>query len=459
MRDDEFSPRSRRRLGALHWLAIIGGSVILLAIIVLVWSKVSLTRSVEAELARIRMSGEPTSAMELEDYYQRPPADRDATGTWLTAFSAFDGPEFREAAQELPIVGTGESPIPLPPETWAQLESAERLLDKYQNSLQLLHDAAEKGGDARYPTDFRRGFQMNLNHVNSMRVAARMLALECQVRAHRADPGGAARSIRAIFSFARSLENEPLIISQLVRMACDSIGRQQLREMLSVVGFPKDDLIRLQTDLRNNHYDKGLQRGLVGERVMGIIAFRNPGLVGMSRPQAVAWSLTRGTDFRAYLEFMNDTIKAARQPFPGALREAERAEADVMRRINGASRLARARYALTALMKPALKAAFIATARNTAQKRAAEVAISLELYRRAQGTLPTALDQLVPEFLPRVPTDPFDGQPFRYVARGREFVVYSVGSDRTDDGGKADEQNRPDVVFRVEAPREEKVPQ
>ena len=95
MRDDEFPPRSRRRLGALHWLAIIGGSVILLAIIVLVWSKVSSTRSVEAELARVRMSGEPTSAMELEDYYQRPPADRDATGTWLTALSELDGPEFR----------------------------------------------------------------------------------------------------------------------------------------------------------------------------------------------------------------------------------------------------------------------------------------------------------------------------------------------------------------------------
>ncbi len=62
------------------------------------------------------------------------------------------------------------------------------------------------------------------------------------------------------------------------------------------------------------------------------------------------------------------------------------------------------------------------------------VAIALELYRRRHGSWPSSLDALVPELLPEIPPDRFDGRPLRYRLIDDKPVVYSVGADRDDDG-------------------------
>ena len=64
------------------------------------------------------------------------------------------------------------------------------------------------------------------------------------------------------------------------------------------------------------------------------------------------------------------------------------------------------------------------------------VAVALELYHRGNRQYPTALSELTPDLLPRVPLDRADGQPLRYHASAGRFVLYSIGSDRRDDGGR-----------------------
>ena len=66
---------------------------------------------------------------------------------------------------------------------------------------------------------------------------------------------------------------------------------------------------------------------------------------------------------------------------------------------------------------------------------AAKVVVAAELYRRKTGQRPESLDALVPEFLPSVPTDPFDhGAALKYdVGRG---IVWTVGVDRNFNGEK-----------------------
>lgn len=61
--------------------------------------------------------------------------------------------------------------------------------------------------------------------------------------------------------------------------------------------------------------------------------------------------------------------------------------------------------------------------------------IACRLYEARQGRRPEQLDALTPEFLPRVPCDPFDGKPFRYVRE--RALVYSVGMDLKDSEGVA----------------------
>lgn len=74
-------------------------------------------------------------------------------------------------------------------------------------------------------------------------------------------------------------------------------------------------------------------------------------------------------------------------------------------------------------------------ARGEFELFAAKVVVAAELYRRKTGHRPESLDALVPEFLPSVPTDPFDhGAALKYDAeRG---IVWTVGVDRNFNGEK-----------------------
>jgi hypothetical protein len=51
--------------------------------------------------------------------------------------------------------------------------------------------------------------------------------------------------------------------------------------------------------------------------------------------------------------------------------------------------------------------------------------------------LPETLAELTPTYLPTVPVDMFDGGPLKYRVEGDSFIVYSIGNDYLDDGGRA----------------------
>jgi hypothetical protein len=60
------------------------------------------------------------------------------------------------------------------------------------------------------------------------------------------------------------------------------------------------------------------------------------------------------------------------------------------------------------------------------------------------------LEDLVLQYLPAVPRDPFDGQPLRMAAGPEGLLLYSVGKDGVDDGGDdPDGRGEPDVAIRL----------
>jgi hypothetical protein len=67
----------------------------------------------------------------------------------------------------------------------------------------------------------------------------------------------------------------------------------------------------------------------------------------------------------------------------------------------------------------------------------ARVACALERYRLAHGNYPETLAALEPQFIQNAPVDIFSGQPLKYRrADDGKFILYSVGWNEKDDGGK-----------------------
>lgn len=93
-----------------------------------------------------------------------------------------------------------------------------------------------------------------------------------------------------------------------------------------------------------------------------------------------------------------------------------------------------ARFLFIPLLMPPLSRVGTQPELVTQERDAVCVAIALELYRRHHGSWPSSLDELVPQLLPEIPPDRFDGRPLRYRLIDDNPVVYSVGADRDDDG-------------------------
>ncbi|HVU09543.1 MAG TPA: hypothetical protein VHG89_13500 [Verrucomicrobiae bacterium] len=75
-------------------------------------------------------------------------------------------------------------------------------------------------------------------------------------------------------------------------------------------------------------------------------------------------------------------------------------------------------------------------AETEAARRILITAIALERYRGKFGSYPETLAKLAPEFLKVIPPDFMDGQPLRYRLVDGHFILYSVGLNCVDDGGK-----------------------
>jgi hypothetical protein len=66
------------------------------------------------------------------------------------------------------------------------------------------------------------------------------------------------------------------------------------------------------------------------------------------------------------------------------------------------------------------------------------VTLALQAYHAEHGHYPAELAALVPAELTHIPTDPFTaGQPLHYKLTDQRYLLYSVGPDGIDDGGKA----------------------
>ncbi|HEX5446662.1 MAG TPA: hypothetical protein VFW87_22780 [Pirellulales bacterium] len=446
---------NRRRLkpGVVLLAAVLLLILLFLAALAVGWLLAK--QRVRAEIERIRAAGEPVSPEDLEAFYFRPPADRDATQLWLDAIEPFAGPQFVAAKKDIPIVGETAEELPSAGEPWPRQPAVESFLAEYGESLELMHRAAQLGGAARYPIAFADGYQMTLDHLQRLREGARLLLLESEIAARHGDAPAAADAIQAMFAAAHSLKNEPTLVSQLVRLALDGMARDQLQRRLSDSHFTDDRLAAIDRQLAMCDYEAAFHRAMLATRVESFTFFSDPASLGTQAPSAAS-AVFRPGDQAVYLRLMRKLIEAFQigSDLSGSMSDVEREVAEL-----GRTPLAHLRCPLSLLALPAMQPCADALNRGAAYRDSARVAVAVERFRLRHAEPPKTLDALIPEFLPEVPLDPFDGQPLRYRLDAGEYAVYSLGADLIDQGGQADDSPQPgmppDLVFRVplEQPR------
>ncbi len=105
---------------------------------------------------------------------------------------------------------------------------------------------------------------------------------------------------------------------------------------------------------------------------------------------------------------------------------------------------------LAGSLLPAQEKFMVSKCRENVRVAATQTLLALKCYKLKHGSLPSTLNDLVPEFLAKVPLDDFDGMPLRY--SGENKIVYSVGPDLIDSNGQEkDAAKKPlDIPFKIE---------
>lgn len=118
------------------------------------------------------------------------------------------------------------------------------------------------------------------------------------------------------------------------------------------------------------------------------------------------------------------------------------------RKMDERARLAQGPYSRTADAAPAgialidktmdmpLPQVWYKWCQTSVNNRLLATALALRAYKLDHGSYPPALAALVPAYLPSIPNDPFTAGPLRYRTTANDYVLYSVGPDGIDDGGK-----------------------
>jgi hypothetical protein len=104
-------------------------------------------------------------------------------------------------------------------------------------------------------------------------------------------------------------------------------------------------------------------------------------------------------------------------------------------------------YLFVLLLTPACDKFLNRVAGSDADRDGVFLGLALELYHREHRQWPQSLDQLSPQWLPAVPLDPITGKPLHYQVVNDRPIVYSVGIDGDDDGGRVpvDTAGKPDA--------------
>jgi hypothetical protein len=107
---------------------------------------------------------------------------------------------------------------------------------------------------------------------------------------------------------------------------------------------------------------------------------------------------------------------------------------------------------LIALMMPAASKLQDSVDRATQTQDNLTVAFALAWYQLEHGRYPENLDALAPKYLPRVPSDLFSGKALVYRPSENGYLLYSVGINGIDEGGRTQEDNPPGDDLSVRLP-------
>src|ERR1035441_10605285 len=350
---------------------------------------------------------------------------------------------------ESPEGKTNGFPIAVQPQTPAA--DVLLALSGFNPAIEELRQACQRPS-ARMPLDYDSGFDgvgELLPWLANVKRCGQLFQLRILAELDNGQSQQALEDVKLLLQVNDSLRGQPYLISHLVRMAVMAIALQPVYEGLAQRRWSDAQLMELEQVLARQDFLADFEFAIKGEKVFVIEAFEKQRITRESKQleehSGTNKIVTISYRFMPSAYFYQNELNFAqmhqrfivplvdltnRVVVPAALRQAQAAVQSETKHYSY--------YKVQALMVfPAISKAVMKFATIQAQMDLARLACALERHRLAHGEYPETLDTLAPQFIAKVPHDIINGQPLHYRrSEDGKFVLYSVGWDEKDDGGK-----------------------
>lgn len=354
---------------------------------------------------------------------------------------------------------------PLPTDQTADVwPGLRRELERNRDNLAEIRSVAKRPALA-FDLDYSLGMALPLPHLAQIKRAVNWLSAEAILAMHDGRTSEAWTNIIALLALTAHYKDEPLMISELVRIAIGHIAAGTAWEALQSPGLEESQLAETQRLLESIDFLSQTEATAAMEGAFVRDYYKKArasyefvsnfaddarlsedsqeGLGGLK--QGVNRLMDRFPRYWGWRYWGSYTDELTDERFMQAPREFVRqASTDgklfpALERLGGTfSRLFQehTKAPWSGAFDPSLDR-FISRVVWAEISRALLVtAISLKRYQLKHGAYPAELSLLKPEFVREVPHDPMDGKPLRYrLNTDGSFLLYSVGQDGKDNGG------------------------
>ncbi|MBS1372232.1 MAG: hypothetical protein HPZ91_19985 [Lentisphaeria bacterium] len=304
--------------------------------------------------------------------------------------------------------------------------SPEQMETLYRTKPELIREADRLFDENPNAGFFRRYvpgklFAIELTELNSSRMLIRFFGDRFSRELRRGAPAEAAKAFERGDVIRRCLVKDPFLISALVAIACESLRTDMLFKCAAAGDLGRFDgaalrrwagqLAEAETEIRG-----GMKTAFEGEALFALDFSSMPAEALQGRLELQPEIAKVAAPL--YLPFLklglSGMIRTMAELIPLASRDmlpADRARIAALCTVGGSGK-ASPLIRLVSKGDPT----YFSTAADRASKlyakfRILRTGLAVELFRRKHGRLPETPAELVPEFLPEVPVNPFTGKP------------------------------------------------
>jgi len=377
---------------------------------------------VDRALSQLKSEGAPLTHQDLEP--QCPDADN-AAFAWKAAEALVQMDPERSLLQDATRDYFSGRPLDA-----ARKDQLKKIIERQPRVISLVLEAAGKPC-FKYENDWNKPFNELKNpDVVKMIQSIRLLGVGAVLMAEDGRVEEAVEQCLAGMRFVKSTLFHPTLINYLVAMANMKQLVICLQTIVSGRELPEALLSGILRELEVSPWREGLARSLKGERILTLEAARGQIAVSGFGNRAFDWVFRPA--YRSAVIWMlgayGEYIKAASAHYFESL--------PVYERLAWESKKNAVRYKFIEVLFPGLQTVMFKEATVEAVLDAAGIGIACKIYKNVNGSFPENLDMLSPGFLKQIPPDPFTGKTFIYRSQDAGFIVYSLGSNLKDDGGR-----------------------